>query len=92
MRSSIELPGLVIKNRGLYLDEFLAGIFFRAVQEVQFPSVLPLDLKLVILPVLQQYVRAAQAGHIMQVIAFIKTGAPPLFKGFRERGDLSAAD
>jgi hypothetical protein len=90
MRRSVKFPGLVLKQRGLYLQEFLANINFRCVQEVQLSPILLFDLKFLILPILQEHFGARRAGHIMQVIALIKTGAPPLLKGFRKRADLGA--
>jgi hypothetical protein len=92
MRRLVQFLGIADKNRGLYLHEFLADISFRRVREVQFPPVFLFDLKLLILPILQEHLYASRAGYIMQVIALIKAGTPPLFEGFRERADFSAAD
>jgi len=68
------------------------GHRFPVCQEVQSPTIFLFDFKLVILPILQKHISASRTGKIMQVIAFIKTGTPSIFKGFRKRVDLAAAD
>ena len=92
MRSLIHFSSFAMKRCDLYPREFLVCIIFRPVQETQFPSILLLELRLVILPILQQHVRASRAGHITQVGASIKPGALSLLKGISERVDSGAAD